>query len=642
MDTYGNITKKAVISIVKVLENWDVSSLYPNEVRIFGYSSRNQKDKQAYIDLLDMRIKAKHGKLSDDFLKPLNLTNNDLKTGLKLPLNAYTGTLRAPFNDLYDNLQGFSICSTGQMLLLQLAYDLKQIPTVEICELNTDAVMYMVDEEYIEQAHKVLKDWQELTGLELEEDKIKKLVMRDVNNYVEIIQTDENDYDVHYKGGLFTGKHEFKWDKEKKKFQYTFKDDLKSNSLTICAEAILKNLLFDIPVEDTINNCNDIFRFQMISHLGGTYEMCVQESPNGDIELQKNNRIYAGLQSSGRIIKIKPDGRRDQLPNCPINPVVDNDNKLGIEDINKKWYIKYAKQKISEFLGRKEIYMEEKLDNLKKSELIEEIKKLRKEKEEMNEENVTIYNEEVTIYNKITQLREFIRNRNFILDKALPSNLGGGEYVSIEQYYQAIQDGCAKVGLDFSFEILNVERFDLAAFKPQTGAPQNIATVKCLFTFTDIDTGVIKTYIEISQGSDSVDKAVNGASTLAFRNWFDKNFTPSMFNGEKVTFGENDTKVSLDGVNIPNQEKPKVFISPEKKEQIKEEITSTPQISNNKEDIEKLTGLIYTYRELSGDDTKGAKTLQAIIDGTITDTEVLSKTLSFENAIEKLQGEQNE
>lgn len=75
---------------MRILENWDVGSLYPNLVRLYGYSSRNQRDKQAYVDLLLMRMKAKHNELSDDFLRPLNLTNSDLKLGLKLPLNAYT------------------------------------------------------------------------------------------------------------------------------------------------------------------------------------------------------------------------------------------------------------------------------------------------------------------------------------------------------------------------------------------------------------------------------------------------------------------------------------------------------------------------------------------------------------------------
>ena len=135
---------------MRVLENWDVGSLYPNLVRLYGYSSRNQKDKQAYVDLLAMRMKAKHNELSDDFLKPLNLTNGDLKLGLKLPLNAYTGTLRASFNALYDNLQGFSICTTGQLFILQLIHDLQQVPTLEMVSANTDADMYTIEAEYKE------------------------------------------------------------------------------------------------------------------------------------------------------------------------------------------------------------------------------------------------------------------------------------------------------------------------------------------------------------------------------------------------------------------------------------------------------------------------------------------------------------
>lgn len=76
--------------MTRILENWDVSSLYPNLVRLYGYSSRNQQDKDAYVNLLDMRMKAKKGQLTEDFLKPLGLTNDDLKSELKLPLNAYT------------------------------------------------------------------------------------------------------------------------------------------------------------------------------------------------------------------------------------------------------------------------------------------------------------------------------------------------------------------------------------------------------------------------------------------------------------------------------------------------------------------------------------------------------------------------
>ena len=378
--------------MARILCNFDVGSLYPNLVRLYGYSSRSQKDKNAYVNLLDMRMKAKHGKLSEDVLKPMGLTNDDLKTGLKLPLNAYTGTLRASFNKNADFKQGFGICTTGQLLILQLVYDLQKIPTLEMVSTNTDAVMFTIEEEYKPQVLRVIKDWEDLTGLEMEEDKIVKIVMRDVNSYCEIVQVGDNDFKVNYKGGEFKGKHKFKWNKEERIFEYSFDDEIEANSLTIVSEALLKKLLFDIPIEDTINNCDDIFRFQMITHLGSTYEKCVQESPNGDIELQRNNRIYASNGTSGTIIKVKPDGRRDSLALCPPNPIVDNKNECTIEDVNKSWYIKIANQKLNDFLGIKRLteYKKDELLTMAKDLGLEVDKKTKKDElikmiEERNE-----------------------------------------------------------------------------------------------------------------------------------------------------------------------------------------------------------------------------------------------------------------
>ena len=352
-----------------ILCNFDVSSYYPSSVKLYGYSSRNQKDKDAYVSVLNTRLKAKHKQLSEEFLKEFNITYDEVKSGLKLPINAYTGTLRAEFNKLYDPLQGFSICTTCQLLMLQLIHDLQEIPTLEMVSANTDAVMFTIEDYEKEKALKVLEDWQKHTGFELEEDRIVKIIMRDVNNYAEIVQTGDNDYEIHYKGGELTrGEHKFKWNKEQKIFEYSYKPSLNSNSMSIVSEALLKFLLFDIPIKETINKCDDIFRFMQISHLGSTYEKCVQESPDGDIELQRNNRIYAGLKPSGTIIKVKPNGRRDSLANCPPNPIVDNGNKCTINDINKQWYIEFAQEKANDFLGIP------RLDSLKKEELIEKQK----------------------------------------------------------------------------------------------------------------------------------------------------------------------------------------------------------------------------------------------------------------------------
>lgn len=120
-----------------LLINNDVTSYYPNTVRLYGYSSRNQTDKESYVNVLNTRMNAKHEKLSQDFLESIGVTNKDLNKGLKLPINAYTGALRAKFNPLFDNLQGFSICMTCQLLIIQLIHDLQKIPTLEMVEANT-------------------------------------------------------------------------------------------------------------------------------------------------------------------------------------------------------------------------------------------------------------------------------------------------------------------------------------------------------------------------------------------------------------------------------------------------------------------------------------------------------------------------
>lgn len=571
-------------------------------------------------------------------------------------------------------MQGFSICTTGQLFILQLIYDLKTVPTLEIISNNTDAIIYEVDEEYKEHAHKVLNDWQKLTGLELEEDKISKIIMANVNNYVEIVQIGDNDYKVNYKGGNFTGKHIFTWDKEKKIFHYEFKDDLKSNSLTIVAEAILKKLLFDIPVEETINDCDDIFRFQMVSHLGNTYEKCVQETPNGDVELQRNNRIYAGKKPSGAIIKVKPNGRRDSLANQPLNPIIDNANECTIDDINKEWYIDLAKQRVNDFLGIKRIedYKKDELldkakdygleidKKTKKSELIKIIKEYEKRNEvdkmatkqeleeklqkslEQNEqlmeklkEQKPITKEElndeklcnISLLHKINEFRKKIRERKFTYDEVMPNNLGGKDYYSIDQFYNAVQDCAIEVGLDFTFNVTNVIAFDKELVKPSGSSPKHVATVETKAILTDIDTGKEKVYTMIAQGSDTIDKAVTSASSIAFRNWFYKNFTPKEMKEKELD-------------DIPEeQSKPKVpvYIPENKKEEIKKEVVSQEQHEeSDDEDIKAICENIMKIKEKTNNSTYGESTLQRLMSGSLSSADIMEIDLKIKNKMESV------
>lgn len=540
-----------------------------------------------------------------------------------------------------------------------------------------DAVKFYIDSDYKQQAQAILDEWQKYTGFELEEDRVIKCVARDVNNFAEILEVKDG-YEVNYKGSELTrGEHEFKWNKERKCFEYSYKKSLKNNSMSIVSEALLKYLLFNIPIRETIEKCDDIFRFQIISHLGNTYEKCVQESDNGDVELQRNNRIYASKKPSGVIIKVKPDGRRDSLANCPTNPIVDNSNQCTIEDINKEWYIEFAEEKANDFLGikRLEDYKKDELlelskkeynleldKKLKKADIIEILKNKKrnevdnmatkqeleekliktveqneklveklKEKENMENENNYLdsdMNYESLLLKKINDFRKEIRKTEFIFDKELPNNLGGGEYYSIDQFYNAIQETCLKVGLDFSFEITDLLQFDKELTKPSGKLPIHVATVKTQATFTDINTGYNKHYITIAQGSDTIDKAVASASSMAFRNWFYKNFTPKNMNEEEM-------------IETPSEKssEPKIpiYVPEQKKEEIKKEVVKQEQHEDSDdEDIKVICENIMKVRDKIGDNTWGAATLDKIMSGACTSVDLMEIDLKVKNKMEKV------
>lgn len=643
----------------RILCNFDVASLYPNLIRIFGYSSRNQKDVNKYVETLKLRMDAKYNRVSEDMLLELDVTNDDLKGGLKLPINAYSGALRATFNALYDPVQGFSICTTGQLLILQLIHDLQKIPTLEMVSANTDAVMFTIEEEHKQEAVDVLHEWEKLTQLELEEDKIVKIIMRDVNNYCEIVQVGDNDYKVNYKGGEFKGKHKFKWNKEKKTFEYSFDDEIEANSLTIISEALLKNLLFNIPIEKTILECDDIFRFQMITHLGSTYEKMVQESENGDILLQRNNRVYAGKKPSGMLIKVKYDGRRDSLAQCPSNPIVDNANECTIVDIDKSWYIRLARQKLNDFKGVK------RLTEYKKEELLEKAiglglevdKKMKKadivkmmadyedmlpvetlyperiEVSEMEDKEVVTLN----IYEKLNKIKAEIKEIDFVMDSVMPTNLGGREYPSVGQYYRAINDACMRHNVFFEWEVLKVSECQRELFKPTGKMPQHVWDVWCMAVFTNIDNPeeIVRTR-SVASGSDMCDKGISGGSALAFRNWFDKNFTPKYLTDDDFDSGDTNAteEVKTSEPKIPT------YIPPEKKEEIKKEVIATEQHEeSDKDDIKEVIDNIMKVRELIDNPEWGAVTLESLMNGNLQTADILAIKLKVDAKLESVSGE---
>lgn len=320
----------------RLIRNYDVASYYPHLMVYYGYTSRNIPDPEIYANMLKERMKAKK--------------SGDTATAnaLKLVANTTYGAMLNKYNDLFDPLMGRSVCITGQLFLLELSQHLiKECTTLRIVQLNTDGIMVSFDESEYEKVLAITKEWEQRTRFELEEDKIKRIVQKDVNNYVEIPE-----------GELYDKKGKPRW---KIKGGYLVRGIAPAgafninNNMTIVAKAIVEYFVKDIPVEQTINNCTDIFEFQIIAKAGAKYKEAYHLVDGEKIPVQKVNRIYATADERyGKIYKVKAENDMTaKIESLPEHCIIDNDNQLTIDKVDKTFYIELAKKRINDYLGIK-------------------------------------------------------------------------------------------------------------------------------------------------------------------------------------------------------------------------------------------------------------------------------------------------
>lgn len=367
----------------RVIINQDVASLYPNSMLNFGYCSRAMEDPEAYRKLVERRLGYKR---SGDKLR---------SNALKLPINTTYGAMLNQHNDLADRKAGRSVCISNQlamtMLIVQLARECK---TIDFVNINTDGIMFTIDRKEVDLSEKIVKDWSEVTRFEMERDDFKKVIQKDVNNYIGITP------DGHFKtkGGyvsLYEG------------------GNFKTNSLSIIDKAIVDYLVSGIDPEKTIRECEDIFSFQNIVKTGGTYEGSYHYINGVREPIQKVNRVYAvkdhkyGQVVKGKWItekrtKDKATGKMISTPvdppvwsetiisECPDHAFIDNENTLTVEDLDKDYYIDMAKKRIDKYINI-DPKIERELNKIKEVVEIMATTKVTEEKTTVNVRALNIY-----------------------------------------------------------------------------------------------------------------------------------------------------------------------------------------------------------------------------------------------------------
>ena len=103
---------------------------------------------------------------------------------LKLALNGVYGDSNNKFSVFYDPLFTMSITLNGQLLLCLLAERLLAVNGLQLVQVNTDGVTVRLPRRELEALDVVCEGWGQLTGLNLERVRYRRMFLRDVNNYI--------------------------------------------------------------------------------------------------------------------------------------------------------------------------------------------------------------------------------------------------------------------------------------------------------------------------------------------------------------------------------------------------------------------------------------------------------------------------
>lgn len=154
---------------------------------------------------------------------------------LKIILNGSYGLSKDKYAFLYDPKWQLAICINGQLMLTLLTEKVFESCKIEptIIFENTDGAMYRIHKSDYDNLTKACKEVEEIVNIPLEVQICKKIIARDVNNYINII----DDNNIKFKGV-------FEIDR----------DYHKNHSKRINTLALANYFINNIPIEDTITN----------------------------------------------------------------------------------------------------------------------------------------------------------------------------------------------------------------------------------------------------------------------------------------------------------------------------------------------------------------------------------------------------
>lgn len=294
----------------------DVTAYYPSlqEKYKFGYRVMNSPENFEFI----------HG----SNIKYKRMGDKKARQPFKIMDNAISGQLKQSTSMLFDPMSNNSICVNGQMLLLDLIEHLE--PHIKLIQNNTDGIIvklkdYDRDFDIIDD---IVYEWEQRTGMKMDFDTFfGEIYQKDVNNYI-LIDRETGAY--------------------KAKGSYIKKLSEIDNNLPIVNKAMVEYFVNGAPIEDTINQCQDLKQFQMICKITGKYKCLL----HGDKELaERCVRVFASKDRKDKgLFKLhKNKSKPDKFPSTPVHCFIENGdvNNMCVPDkLDRNFYINMAKERV--------------------------------------------------------------------------------------------------------------------------------------------------------------------------------------------------------------------------------------------------------------------------------------------------------
>lgn len=229
----------------ELLLDVDVASFYPNIILGQELKPTHLGDTflTAYRSIVERRLKAKAE------------GDKSVANSLKIVINGLYGKFGSEYSFVFSPELLIQTTITGQLSLLMLIEMVESVGA-SVTSANTDGIVILCDKMDKPIIDVVIGEWEQQTQYVLEETPYLAMYSRDVNNYVAVKPCGEvkgkGDYgDVYLNSGVV-------------------EPDLKKNiARFICVEACWEYLGNGTPIEQTINNCDDTWKFLMMSKVAG-------------------------------------------------------------------------------------------------------------------------------------------------------------------------------------------------------------------------------------------------------------------------------------------------------------------------------------------------------------------------------------